>query len=348
MTYDDNGLPVLSRVVGYGQQSISAMVDPLLAGGPDMTGAPEAFAHAGLGEAGQLLGQKLVKNQREAIVAGSTVVRGGMIPKPLMAQVPVGQLMIQTQQQAELSRQRLQSDIAGLDRYNEDVNRLNERALAALKTGLGIDLGAERGTWLRWWKELSETTAATPVRTRAPAGGAAGTQNEGPGQGRDRRAWVSGLAEGTLVWSLSGVRPIEELRAGDKVLTQDVTTGALSFAPILTTRCNASTPVKSIALGDTALVATELERFWVAGDGWVMARELKPGDTLRALGGVVRVTTVEGSDARSVYHVQVPSGCGVFVGRRGILAHDDRLAKPVALPFDAASGPKSPGPGRPG
>ena len=36
-----------------------------------------------------------------------------MISKPLMAQVPVGQLMIQTQQQAELSRQRLQSDIAG-------------------------------------------------------------------------------------------------------------------------------------------------------------------------------------------------------------------------------------------
>ena len=71
MTYDDNGLPVLSRVVGYGQQSISAMVDPLLAGGPDMTGAPEALAHAGLGEAGQLLGQQPVNNQREAIVAGS-------------------------------------------------------------------------------------------------------------------------------------------------------------------------------------------------------------------------------------------------------------------------------------
>jgi hypothetical protein len=336
MTYDNNGLPVLSRVVAYGQQSISAVVNPLLAGAPDMTGAPDALAHAGFGEAGQLLGQQLVTNQKQASAAGSAVGRGGMIPKPLVAQVPVGQIMMQAQQQAELSRLRLQADIENLDRYNADVTRLNDRALAALKTGLGEDKGAERDVWLRWWKELSETTAAAPAPTRAPDGGAGGPRNELPGQGRDHRAWVAGLAGGTPVWSLSGLRPIEELRAGDKVLTQDVATGALGFAPVLTIRYNASAPVKAIALGDGAIVATDLERLWVAGKGWVMAGGLRPGDTLRTLGSVARVATIEVSDARSVYHVQVRRGRGIFVGRRGILAHDDQLVQPVDVPFDAA------------
>jgi hypothetical protein len=340
MAFDDNGVAMLSRVVGYGQQPISAVVNPLLGGAPDLTGAPDALAHAGFGEAGQLLGQQLVNNQKHAIAAGSAVARGGTIPKPLVAQVPVGQLMMQTQQQAEISRQRLQADIAAIDRYNDDVNRLNDRALVALKTGLGDDLGSDRQTWLRWWKNLWETTAASRAVTRAPDGGAAGAGNEAPGdaqgQGRPRRAWVPGFAGGTLVWSLSGVRPIEELRAGDKVLTQDLATGALGFAPVLTIRCNASAPVKAIALGDAAIIATDLERLWVAGKGWVMTGELKPGDRLRARGGVVRVVSIDVSGARSVYHVQVPPGRGVFIGERGILAHDDQPAQPVAMPFDAA------------
>jgi hypothetical protein len=272
-----------------------------------------------------------------------------MIPKPQVAQVPIGQLMLQTQQQAELSRQRLQADIASLDRYNEDVNQINERALLALRTGLGEDLGANRETWQRWWKGLSETTAAAPAPTRAPAGGAADKQDEAagnpPAQATARRAWVPALAGGTLVWTLAGVRPIEEVRAGDKVLTQDTATGALAFAPVLTIRCNASAPVKSISLGDTAIVATDLERLWVSGKGWLMARDLKPGDPVRALGGLVRVASIDDRDMRSVYHVQVPPGRGIFVGRRGILAHDDQPAQPVAVPFDAAPALGSPAPG---
>jgi hypothetical protein len=340
MGFDDNGVPILSRVVGYGQQPISAVVNPLLAGAPDLTGAPDALARAGFGEAGQFLGQQLVNNQKHAVAVGSAVARGGMIPKPLVAQVPVGQLMMQTQQQAEISRQRLQADIAAIDRYNDDVNRLNDRALVALKTALGEDRGSDRQAWLRWWKALSETTAAAPAITRAPDGGAAGARQEAPGdaqaQVRPRRAWVPGLAGGTPVWSLAGVRPIEELRAGDKVLTQDTATGALGFAPVLTIRCNASAPVKVIALDDAAIVATDLERLWVAGKGWVMTGELKPGDPLRARGGVVRVVSIGASSAQSVYHVQVPPGRGIFIGERGILAHDDQPAQPVAVPFDAA------------
>jgi hypothetical protein len=37
-----------------------------------------------------------------------------------------------------------------------------------------------------------------------------------------------------------------------------------------------------------------------------------------------------------VAHIQVATKRGIIVGKRGILAHDERVALPVASPFDAA------------
>ena len=39
--------------------------------------------------------------------------------------------------------------------------------------------------------------------------------------------------------------------------------------------------------------ATPIHRFWKVGEGWVMARDLKPGDHVRALGEVAVVKTVQ-------------------------------------------------------
>src|SRR5262249_10230462 len=156
---------------------------------------------------------------------------------------------------------------------------------------------ADRATWLKLWQELTEITAAPPAPARPTANA--------------RRACVPGLAAGTPVWSLAGLRPIEELRAGDMVLTQDVATGALGFGPVLTIRPGFSAPVKTIGLDGAAITSTGLERLWLVGKGWEMAGDLQPGDALRALGGVVRVAHVDVAEARPVHHVQVPPGRGI-------------------------------------
>ena len=44
---------------------------------------------------------------------------------------------------------------------------------------------------------------------------------------------------------------------------------------------NRPKPTLRIDLGDEAIVATPIHRFWKAGRGWAMARDLKPGDTIR-------------------------------------------------------------------
>ena len=49
---------------------------------------------------------------------------------------------------------------------------------------------------------------------------------------------------------------------------------------------NQPAPTLRIAVGGEAIVATGIHRFWKAGKGWTMARELKAGDRLRMVGGV--------------------------------------------------------------
>ena len=106
-------------------------------------------------------------------------------------------------------------------------------------------------------------------------------------------ARVPSFGHGTPVWTLAGLRPIESVRAGDKVLTQDVSSGALNFAPVLAIHHLSRDPVKSITFGDASIVATTLERFWVPGRGWVRVFELNPGDVIRLLGTVARLDAVE-------------------------------------------------------
>ncbi len=96
-------------------------------------------------------------------------------------------------------------------------------------------------------------------------------------------------------------------------------------------------PIKTIRLGKVSIDTTHLERFWLAGRGWVMAGDLKPGDLARSMSGLRPVTKIEDADPRPVYHVQVGEGRGILVGEFGVLAHDEQIAQPVASPFDSAA-----------
>ncbi len=66
-----------------------------------------------------------------------------------------------------------------------------------------------------------------------------------------------------------------------------------------------------------------------------MARELKPGDTLRSLGGLRVVKSVEKDQVQPVFNLRVTAGESFFVGQSGVLAHDNSLVNPTPSPFDA-------------
>ena len=277
--YDYNGLPVANRVVGYAPMPTAAAVNPLLMGGPDLSNAPRVLGQV-LGPTGTALGQRMFKNQQDSVNAGYIIPQGGFM-MPLTFPIPVGQLKIQAEQKAAISKEQLKEDVAALERYNSDVNGVNDRATAALAASLLETRGTKREDWVKWLSGLVETSTNLDPRPReSDRQGAVSASNFA------KRAMLPGFVAGTLVWALSGSQAIESLRSGDRVLTQDTDTGALTFRPVLAIRqVLREQPIKTIAVGDDSIAATALERVWVAGKGWVKAGDLKPGDLIRSMGG---------------------------------------------------------------
>ena len=87
--------------------------------------------------------------------------------------------------------------------------------------------------------------------------------------------------------------------------------------------------------GGETVVSSEFHRFWVAGRGWVMARDLEVGDAIRALGRTAAVEAIEGGAVQPVYNLGVADTRSFFVGELGALVHDNSLPSPTLEPFDA-------------
>src|SRR5262249_9722303 len=110
---------------------------------------------------------------------------------------------------------------------------------------------------------------------------------------------------GTPVVTLNGPQPIESLKIGDQVLSQDPITGGLSFQPVLKALHNPPAMLYHLKLGQGVIKATGIHRFWKPGSGWVMARDLKPGDRLRTIGGTAEVAAVAMGRVQPVFNLEV-------------------------------------------
>ncbi len=244
-------------------------------------------------------------------------------------------------------------DVGTLRRINATIERTNARVEAALVRVTGEDLGRSPEPWTIWWTaELGYAYQSPPppepkpyVSESVPIAITAPTPPPLPlpvyvpplvWTGPVRH---SCFAAGISVLSRVGPRPIEELKVGDQVLSQDPATGSIDFRPILAVFHNKPTRTLRVAIGPETIRATPIHRFWVAGRGWVMARDLKPGDPIRSVGSTVAVTSVAADEVRPVYNLEVAGGHSFFVGGGHFLVHDNSLVAPTDRAFDRP-GPK--------
>ena len=232
------------------------------------------------------------------------------------------------------ARQKLERDVAAAWKANARRESINERAGAVLAMVTGEDFGADPDTWRQWWSQEQGVPYYRTSRYDKPVIRRVSRTTidlTPPRSGHGRC-----FARGTLVRTVLGSRPIEELQVGDRVITSEVATGALEVRPVVAVRHNPPSGTLKLDLGSESVVTTPVHRFWKSGVGWVMARDLKPGDPVRAIGGVVRVVATGHDAVQPVYNLEVADGRCYFVGERGVLVHDYSLALPVAGPFDAA------------
>jgi hypothetical protein len=223
------------------------------------------------------------------------------------------------------------ADIAEIDALNQDIQATNDRVLPILTSITGLELGAEPRQWQDWYFDQIGVSSHRPsekptidqvVRYQPP------------------RLSSSCFGAGTLVQTKLGPRAIETLAVGDLVLSQDPQAGSIEYQPVLAVYHNPPSKTFRVKLdsGET-IVSSTFHRFWVANRGWVMAKDLHEGDTLRTLGGRTKVVSIEPGEVMPVYNLDVSRTRSFFVGKSIALVHDHSIPSgSTPNPFDALGG----------
>lgn len=127
---------------------------------------------------------------------------------------------------------------------------------------------------------------------------------------------------GTEVQTSRGLRKIETILPGDLVLSKDISTGELSFKPVIapTTRKPAKTVI--LKVDEDTIHATTSHLLWVCGKGWTKAGEIKTGDLLHAAADpAVVISSTPGAELPT-HNLIVTDTHTYFVGASRILSHD--------------------------
>jgi hypothetical protein len=241
----------------------------------------------------------------------------------------------ESQQRNENIQRTLEDNIRAVDDANAQINETNGRALALLESLTGEKLGDQPAAWQKWWAEQLGFSYTDPSLGSKPSY----TDMIG---GPDVLVILpmisyykaSCFAAGTLVQTIDGPKRIETLSIGDRVLSQHTSSGALSYQPVLNTTVRGGAGTFRIAIAGEIVVATGIHRFWKAGTGWTMARDLKPGDPLRIVGGTATIQSIEPDATQNVYNLNVAENRNFLIGQSGILVHDVSFVLPVSEPFD--------------
>jgi len=277
--------------------------------------------------------------------ASSIQMKGFANQIPEVAKIPVGEMMLDAERSAAVAEAQLESDLAQIEGNNAPILQADERIRAVLARFTGRDLGEDINAWKAWQTDLDgfkfvaqKVSQETPTLIeQVPISYTPQSFQvnitEGPAQ--LVRVHQACFGAGTAVRTLTGPRLIETIHAGDRVLTQDGKTGALSYQPVVMAYHNPPNETLKIDLGGEPVVVTPIHRFWKAGKGWVMARELTTGDRVRSLEGTATVSAVTADRTQPVFNLEVAEGASFFVGDLGVLVHDNSAVLPTPEPFDA-------------
>ena len=202
---------------------------------------------------------------------------------------------------------------------------LNQRVVGILAQATGENIGNDPRGWWNFWRRFNEYEKSTsrPTYTRRWERQVNYVIPPPPPPTRGEC-----FAAGTLIWTKTGLRPIETLTAGILVLAKDLETGELDFRPVMATTKRQPSQLLRILVDGYVIVTTRGHPFWVPGRGWRMAKELSPGDRLQTLKGIARIDEVTTDGVEAAYNLVVDGHSNYFAGPDGMLVHDNSPRRP--------------------
>lgn len=219
-----------------------------------------------------------------------------------------------------------------MNQQNRRTKELNDRIMGVLQTAVGQKYSNDPQGWWQWWNRYNEvqmqgekqTRTISQTRQVAVADRPAISQSLSAPQGRKEC-----LVAGTPVWTAAGAVAIEKVQIGDLVLSQDPVTGELAYKPVLRTTLRPKSRLIVISTGEETIEASKGHPFWVSGNGWVMARDLKPGMQLHGIAGSVHISSVEEGRQEVTHNLIVADFNTYFVGSMKVLNHDFTMREVV-------------------
>jgi Pretoxin HINT domain len=238
------------------------------------------------------------------------------------------ELILEANIKAAAAQQQILADVSAIEQFNKQAVAVNARILPALSQAAGAPESAtDQDGLYTWWFDSLGYRYEPPEKVQA----AVNAFPQAPPY-----SLTTCFAAGTPVRTIEGPRPIEKVRPGDLVLSQDVESGQLDFHPVVMIHHNAPNQTLRVTLSDDEiLLASIYHRFWRAGSGWAQARDLKPGDLLRTLGKTIQVISVEPGEIEPLYNLDVAENRSFFAGNSSVLVHDNTLPPVRLTPFDA-------------
>jgi hypothetical protein len=261
-------------------------------------------------------------------------LEGGMNLEKLAAiEERTAALLVNADLNARETQEWIRHDAHNLELANAQALVINSRVGKVLQDCFAApDLGDDEVAWHRWYFDRVGYSYTPPSQVNLTQSGL----NIPP------PSLISCFAGGTLVRTLDGPRPIEKILPGDWVLSQNVETGALAFRAVLVAHHNPPCQTVRLTLErGEVLLPSIYHRFWITGKGWAMARDLKPGDTIRIRDGRATVASAQPGEVVPVFNLTVEHDQTYFVGKEECLVHDNTLPGSEARPFDVLTPPKS-------
>jgi hypothetical protein len=248
---------------------------------------------------------------------------------------------VEQQQDSQFAYRMAQAMAAAMNRErlkameNMSIEETNRRISLVLSKVFDENQGAP-DQWWSWWNQRHETTqnSQKPTRTQVQydqvVDGVQSGQTISVQDARDQGLLRHGcFVAGTPVATPEGLKPIESMKTGDLVLSQDIETGEITWKPVIQPTTRKATEILKLTIGDESVACSLKHPFWKTGRGWIWAKDLAVGDLVRTSNGSLPVTEIETQPDAPVFNLVVSDSSTYFVGKSRVLTHDITFRVPT-------------------